>query len=100
MFIRYDSIECFLIGCVLFMLFTILEVVGDVFELAGRSPDDVTATTTVRPGWASLTPSAPLVGAATVTRADADAEVDIFEYQIGFQLDVPLKRIPVRNSSK
>jgi hypothetical protein len=40
-------------------------------------------------------PSAPLVGAATVTRADADAELDIFEYQTGLQVDAALKRIPV-----
>jgi hypothetical protein len=40
-------------------------------------------------------PSTPLSGAATVTRADADAELDIFEYQVGLQADFPLKKIPV-----
>lgn len=46
-------------------------------------------------GTVASSPSAPLVGAATVTRAKADAELDIFEYQVGFQGDFPLKRIPV-----
>jgi hypothetical protein len=46
-------------------------------------------------GTIASSPSAPLVGAATVTRADADAELDIFEYQVGMQADFPLKRIPV-----
>ena len=45
-------------------------------------------------GTVASSPSAPLVGAATVTRANADAEVDIWEYQVGLQLDVPLKNIP------
>ena len=38
-------------------------------------------------GTVASSPSAPLVGAATVTRADADAELDIWEYQVGLQLD-------------
>jgi hypothetical protein len=46
-------------------------------------------------GTVASSPSAPLVGAATVTRANADAELDIFEYQVGFQGDFPLRRIPV-----
>lgn len=46
-------------------------------------------------GTVASSPSAPLVGAATVTRAGADAELDIFEYQVGVQADFPLRRIPV-----
>jgi hypothetical protein len=46
-------------------------------------------------GTVASSPSAPLVGAATVTRADADAELDIFEYQVGMQVDAALQRIPV-----
>jgi hypothetical protein len=45
-------------------------------------------------GTVASSPSAPLVGAATVTRADADAELDIWEYQVGLQLDLPLRAIP------
>lgn len=39
-------------------------------------------------------PSSPLVGAATVTRANADAELDIWEYQVGLQMDFPLRFMP------
>lgn len=46
-------------------------------------------------GTIASSPSAPLVGAATVTRARADAELDIFEYQIGLQVDHKLQRLPV-----
>jgi hypothetical protein len=46
-------------------------------------------------GTVASSPSAPLVGAATVTRANADAELDIFEYQAGMQADFPLQRVPV-----
>jgi hypothetical protein len=46
-------------------------------------------------GTIASSPSAPLVGAATVTRANADAELDIFEYQVGMQADFPLRRLPV-----
>jgi hypothetical protein len=46
-------------------------------------------------GTVASSPSAPLVGAATVTRNNADAELDIFEYQVGLQGDFPLRRIPV-----
>lgn len=45
-------------------------------------------------GTVASSPSAPLVGAATVTRANADAELDIFEYQVGLQLDFPLQFVP------
>jgi hypothetical protein len=45
-------------------------------------------------GTVASSPSAPLVGAATVTRANADAELDIFEYQVGLQLDFQLERFP------
>lgn len=45
-------------------------------------------------GTVASSPSAPLVGAATVTRANADAELDIMEYQVGLQLDFPLRFIP------
>ncbi|BBO32480.1 hypothetical protein [Lacipirellula parvula] len=45
-------------------------------------------------GTVASSPSAPLVGAATVRRSDADAELDILEYQIGLQMDFPLKYIP------
>jgi hypothetical protein len=45
-------------------------------------------------GTVASSPSAPLVGAATVTRANADAELDIFEYQLGMQLDFPLQAVP------
>jgi hypothetical protein len=46
-------------------------------------------------GTVASSPSAPLVGAATVTRANADAELDIFEYQAGLQMDFALQRVPV-----
>jgi hypothetical protein len=46
-------------------------------------------------GTIASSPSAPLVGAATVTRRDAEAELDIIEYQVGLQLDVPLQVLPV-----
>jgi hypothetical protein len=46
-------------------------------------------------GTVASSPSAPLVGAATVTRANADAELDIFEYQAGLQLDFRLRVMPV-----
>ena len=46
-------------------------------------------------GTVASSPSAPLVGAATVTRAGADAELDIWEYQVGLQLDFPLRVVPV-----
>jgi hypothetical protein len=46
-------------------------------------------------GTIADSPSAPLVGAATVSRNNADAELDIFEYQAGFQLDFALRRLPV-----
>ena len=45
-------------------------------------------------GTVASSPSAPLVGAATVTRADADAELDIWEYQVGLQMDFPLRFVP------
>jgi len=45
-------------------------------------------------GSVASSPSAPLVGAATVTRARADAECDIFEFQAGMQADYALKRLP------
>ncbi len=46
-------------------------------------------------GTVASSPSAPLVGAATVTRARADGELDIFEFQAGMQADYALKRLPV-----
>ena len=46
-------------------------------------------------GTVASSPSAPLVGAATVTRADADGELDIFEYQTGMQADFALRKVPV-----
>ncbi len=46
-------------------------------------------------GTVASSPSAPLVGAATVTRNNADGELDIFEYQAGLQLDVRLRALPV-----
>ena len=45
-------------------------------------------------GTVASSPSAPLVGAATVSRRNADAELDIWEYQVGLQMDFPLKYIP------
>ncbi|MBL9164464.1 MAG: hypothetical protein JNL18_17185 [Planctomycetaceae bacterium] len=39
-------------------------------------------------------PSAPLGGAATVTRADADAELDTWEYQVGLYMGFPLRFVP------
>ncbi len=45
-------------------------------------------------GTVASSPSAPLVGAATVTRADAEAELDIWEYQVGLQMDFPLRFVP------
>jgi hypothetical protein len=45
-------------------------------------------------GTVASSPSAPLVGAATVTRRDADAELDIWEYQVGLQMDFPLRFVP------
>jgi hypothetical protein len=45
-------------------------------------------------GTVASSPSAPLVGAATVTRADTDAELDIWEYQVGLQMDFPLRFVP------
>ncbi len=46
-------------------------------------------------GTVASSPSTPLVGAATVTRSNADAELDIFEYQAGLQLDFRLRALPV-----
>jgi hypothetical protein len=46
-------------------------------------------------GTVADSPSAPLVGAATVTRNRADGELDIFEYQVGLQFDFRLRRLPV-----
>jgi hypothetical protein len=45
-------------------------------------------------GTVASSPSAPLVGAATVTRADAKAKAMIGEMQTGMQLDYPLAYIP------
>ena len=46
-------------------------------------------------GTVASSPSAPLVGAATVTRARAEAELDIIEYQVGMQWEFPLQSLPV-----
>jgi hypothetical protein len=46
-------------------------------------------------GTVASSPSAPLVGAATVTRHRADGELDMFEYQAGLQFDFALRRLPV-----
>lgn len=45
-------------------------------------------------GTVASSPSAPLVGAATVTRANARANADIGELQAGVQLDYELARVP------
>lgn len=45
-------------------------------------------------GTVASSPSAPLVGAATVTRANADATTNIAEMQIGVQWDFELRCIP------
>ncbi|HEX6963953.1 MAG TPA: hypothetical protein VF175_18950 [Lacipirellula sp.] len=46
-------------------------------------------------GTVASSPSSPLVGAATVTRRNAEAELDVFEYQVGLQVDVPVRVLPV-----
>jgi hypothetical protein len=46
-------------------------------------------------GTVASSPDPPLVGAATVTRADADAELDITEIQTGVQVDFELTVLPV-----
>jgi hypothetical protein len=46
-------------------------------------------------GSIASSPSAPLVGAATVTRNNAEATLDIFELQLGGQWDFELRRLPV-----
>jgi hypothetical protein len=40
-------------------------------------------------------PNTPLSGAATVTRNNAESEMDIVEFQAGTQWDFPLRRLPV-----
>jgi hypothetical protein len=45
-------------------------------------------------GTVASSPSAPLVGAATVTRNHADAELSIFELQAGFEFEWALRNIP------
>jgi hypothetical protein len=47
-------------------------------------------------GSVASSPSAPLVGAATVTRNTSEAEVTIAEFQAGIQFDVPLERFPAQ----
>jgi hypothetical protein len=46
-------------------------------------------------GAIASSPSAPLVGAATVTRNNAEATMDIFELQLGGQWDFELRRLPM-----
>lgn len=46
-------------------------------------------------GAVADSPSAPLVGAATVTRNNAVAELDIAEIQLGAQWDHELRRLPM-----
>jgi hypothetical protein len=45
-------------------------------------------------GTVASSPSAPLVGAATVTRNNAESELRIFETQIGIQVDFELRHFP------
>lgn len=45
-------------------------------------------------GSVADSPDPPLVGAATVTRNNAEAELDIAEFQAGTQLDFRLERFP------
>ena len=45
-------------------------------------------------GTVASSPSAPLVGAATVSRNNAESEMDIVEFQAGTQWDFALRRIP------
>ncbi|MFO0883378.1 MAG: hypothetical protein U0894_04205 [Pirellulales bacterium] len=45
-------------------------------------------------GTVASSPSAPLVGAATVTRANAEGTMDIIEMQIGLQWDLEMRCIP------
>jgi hypothetical protein len=47
-------------------------------------------------GSVASSPSSPLVGAATVTRNHAEADVTIAEFQTGIQFDVPLERFPAQ----
>ena len=44
-------------------------------------------------GTVASSPSAPLVGAATVTRANAKADADIGEFQVGGQYDYEFSRV-------
>lgn len=46
-------------------------------------------------GTVASSPSAPLVGAATVTRANAIAEMTIAEFQVGIQWDFALESAPM-----
>ena len=45
-------------------------------------------------GAVASSPSAPLVGAATVTRNNADSNLVISEFQLGVQFEFALRRIP------
>ena len=45
-------------------------------------------------GTIASSPSAPLVGAATVTRNRADADLEIYELQAGLQFECPLQGMP------
>lgn len=46
-------------------------------------------------GSVAASPSAPLVGAATVTRNNAIAELTIAEFQVGVQWDFPIESAPM-----